>query len=69
MDVENEEAETGLPKIPNIFRAMGLVPESVRHFFSVMSSQYSLTSFDTSLDRSQVEYIASKMSSHNQCFY
>ena len=69
MDVENEATETGLPKIPNIFRAMGLVPESVRHFFSVMSSQYSLTPFDTSLDRSQVEYIASKMSSHNQCFY
>ena len=69
MDVETEETTTGLPKVPNIFRAMGLVPESVRHFFSVMSSQYSLTPFETSLDRSQVEYIAAKMSSHNQCFY
>ena len=69
LDLPADTTESGIPSVPNIFRSMGLVPEAVQHFFGVMSSHYSLTSFDISLDRSQVEYIASRMSSHNQCFY
>ena len=69
MDVEQAETDLGLPSVPNIARAMGLVPAAVEHFFSVMRSQYSLTEYETSLTRAQIELIASRVSSHNQCFY
>ena len=67
--VESAETGLGLPSVPNIARAMGLVPGAVAHFFSVMRSQYSLTDYDTSLARDQIELLASRVSSLNQCFY
>ena len=69
LDVEQNPTELELPTSPNIFRAMGLVPGAIAHFFSVMRSQYSLTRYDISLSRSQVELIAARISSLNQCFY
>jgi len=69
LDVEQNPTELELPTSPNIFRAMGLVPGAIAHFFAVMRSQYSLTSYDISLSRSQVELIAARISSLNQCFY
>lgn len=69
LDVEQEETDLEIPTAPNIFRAMGLVQGAIVHFFSVMRSQYSLTEFDISLGRSQIELLASRVSSLNQCFY
>ena len=69
MAVERAETDLGLPAVPNIARAMGLVPGAVAHFFSVMRSQYSLTDYNISLARDQIELLASGMSSLNQCFY
>ena len=69
LNVAQEMTETGLPSSPNIFRAMGLVPSAIQHFFSVMRSHYSLADLDFAINRSQTELIASKVSSLNQCFY
>ena len=69
LDVEQEKTELEIPTAPNIFRAMGLVPGAIAHFFSVMRSQYSLTEYEISLGRSQIELLASRVSSVNQCFY
>jgi hypothetical protein len=69
LDVEQEETDLEIPTAPNIFRAMGLVPGAIAHFFNVMRTQYSLTEFDISLGRSQIELLASRVSSLNQCFY
>lgn len=69
LDVPQEPTDVELPTAPNIFRAMGLVPAAIAHFFSVMRAQYSLTEYDISLSRSQVELIAARVSALNQCFY
>ena len=69
LDLEQEETDLDIPTAPNIFRAMGLVPSAIAHFFSVMRSQYSLTEYDITLGRSQIELLASRVSSLNQCFY
>ena len=69
LDVPQEPTEVELPTAPNIFRAMGLVPAAIEHFFSVMRAHYSLTDFDISLSRSQIELIAARVSALNQCFY
>ena len=64
-----ELGPSGLPTVPNITRAMGLVPGAVQQFFSVMRSHYGLTEIASSLSRSQVELIAARTSSYNDCFY
>ncbi len=69
LDVPQEEAGTGLPTQPNIGRAMGLVPSAIGLFFPVMRCHYSLGELDFAISRPQVELIASRISSHNQCFY
>ena len=69
LDVAQEVSDTGLPTQPNIARAMGLVPSAMALFFPVMRSHYSLGPLDLEISRSQVELIASRVSSHNQCFY
>ena len=69
LDLVQEETDIEIPTAPNIFRAMGLVPGAISHFFGVMGSQYSLTEYDITLERSQIELLASRVSSLNQCFY
>jgi hypothetical protein len=59
----------GLPNVPNIARAMGLVPSGMMHFFGTMRAHYSLSGDDFGISRSQIELIAARMSSHNECFY
>ncbi len=68
-DLPQEMTETGLPSSPNIFRAMGLVPTAIEHFFGVMRSHYALADLDFAISRSQTELIASRVSSLNECFY
>lgn len=69
LDLEQKETDLEIPTAPNIFRAMGLVPSAIEHFFSVMRSQYSLTEYEITLGRSQIELLAARVSSLNQCFY
>ena len=69
LDVSQQESDTGLPTHPNIGRAMGLVPGANGLFFPVMSSHYSLDEMALDIDRPQIELLASRVSSHNQCFY
>ncbi|MGK0225150.1 MAG: hypothetical protein ACI9ON_004410, partial [Limisphaerales bacterium] len=69
LDVPQEESDTGLPTQPNIGRAMGLVPSVMALFFSVMRSHYSLSDIDLDISRAQIELVAARISSHNQCFY
>lgn len=59
----------GQPSVPNIARSMGLVPLAVQQFFGVMRAHYNLLDFETSLQRAQIELIASRMSAYNDCFY
>lgn len=69
LDVPVTAGATILPKVPNIGRSMGLVPAAMQHFFVVMRCHYNLTELDFDIERSQVELIAARMSSHNACFY
>lgn len=68
-DLPQEMTETGLPTSPNIYRAMGLVPSAIGHFFGVMRAHYALADLDFAISRSQTELIASRVSALNQCFY
>ena len=69
LDIPQEATDVGLPSSPNIFRAMGLVPKAIEHFFSVMRAHYSLSMMSFSLSRPQTELIASRVSALNQCYY
>ena len=69
LDAEQEQTELELPSSPNIFRAMGLVPATIGHFFGVMRAHYALADLDFEINRSQTELIAARVSSLNQCFY
>lgn len=62
-------ADTGLPVVPNIVRAMGLVPDAVALFFSTFRPHYALKDIELSLSQSQAELVAAKVSAMNECFY
>ena len=64
-----EMSDTGLPAVPNIFRAMGLVPQAVALFFSTFRPHYALKDIQLSLSQSQAEFVASRVSAMNECFY
>ena len=67
--VEQQVEDHGLPNVPNIARAMGLVPSAMMHFFGTMRAHYALAGDDFGIGRSQIELIAARVSSHNECFY
>lgn len=62
-------ADTGLPVVPNIVRAMGLVPDAVALFFSTFRPHYALKDIQLSLTQAQAELVAAKVSAVNECFY
>ena len=62
-------ADTGLPAVPNILRAMGLVPDAVALFFSTFRPHYALKDIPLSLSQAQAELVASRVSAWNECFY
>ncbi len=62
-------ADTGLPVVPNIVRAMGLVPKAVELFFGTFRPHYALKGIKLSLSQAQAEYVASRVSAMNKCFY
>ena len=62
-------SDTGLPAVPNIFRAMGLVPAAVSLFFSTFRPHYALKDIPLSLSQAQAELVAARVSAINECFY
>ena len=66
---EQDLAATGLPTVPNIARAMGLVPSAVALFFRTFRPHYQLQDISLSISQAQAEFVASRVSSLNECFY
>ncbi len=62
-------ADTGLPAVPNILRAMGLVPDAVALFFTTFQPHYALKDIQLSISQAQAELVASRVSAWNECFY
>ena len=59
---------------PNVFRAMSLVPAEQMTFFGMVGAMYAMEDFnhlvwDRPLSRPQVELVAARVSSINECFY
>ena len=54
----------------NILRSLGLVPDASQLFFQAFESSYYMRPDSRfSLDRSQVELVAARVSAANECFY
>lgn len=67
--VEVAMAATGLPVVPNIVRSMGLVPDAVDLFFATFRPHYALMDIALSISQAQAEFVASRVSALNECFY
>ena len=61
--------DTGMPNVPNIFRSMGLVPSAVQLFFRTFRPHYSLADISLSISQAQAEFVATRVSALNECFY
>ncbi len=66
---DTEMADTGLPQVPNIARSLGLVPSAVQLFFNTFRPHYALKDIDLSISQAQAEFVASRTSAINECFY
>lgn len=62
-------ADTGMPRVPNIARSLGLVPSALDLFFNTFRPHYALKDIQLSLSQAQAEFVASRVSSLNECFY
>ena len=72
------EADLWAPEFSaNVLRALSLVPDAVRAWKDLASAQYlsvqDMRNFvgqeDRSIDRAQMEIVAGRVSSYNECFY
>lgn len=67
----------GMPETGNVIAAMSLAPDSVKLLMILSSAQYLAprdvanpsTNGGRSLNRSQIEFVAGRVSALNQCFY
>ena len=66
---DNDMADTGLPRVPNIARALGLVPSALELFFTTFRPHYALKDIDMSISQGQAEFVAARVSALNECFY
>lgn len=66
---DNDMADTGLPRVPNIARALGLVPSALDLFFSTFRPHYALKDIPLSISQGQAEFVAARVSAINECFY
>ena len=69
MPADLEASATGLPSVPNIVRAMSLVPDAVSLYFGVERSHYTTAPMDIAITRDQTEFVAARVSALNQYFY
>lgn len=78
-DLTSEEADIygGMPQAGNVASAMSLVPDSVRMLVTLSNAQYLPMTLvpnpesngGRALDRAQIELVAGRVSSINECFY
>lgn len=61
--------DTGLPRVPNIARALSFVPDAVALFFGVFAPHYRLTDLGFAISQPEAEYVAARVSMLNQCLY
>lgn len=66
---EDDLADTGLPSVPNIARAVSLVPRAVMLFFGAFRPHYRLKDIHLAISQAQAEFVASRVSALNECFY
>lgn len=69
MKAEADLTDTGLPSVPNIARAMSLVPRAAALFFGAFRPHYRLQQIPFAISQAQTEFIASRVSALNECFY
>jgi len=71
-DLYGEGSDRG-PFVPNVFRAMSLVPDAVRNLRHLLGAFYVADVGNlkerNSLDRRQIELVAARVSALNECFY
>ena len=67
--VAQEMSDTGLPNVPNIVRALGLVPGARDLFFGTFRPHYALKDINLSISQGQAEFVAARVSAMNECFY
>ncbi len=77
LDAEDADLYNGAKETGNVLSAMSLVPDAVRVLMDLGAAQY-LTPAQVpdpsnnggrAIDRMQIEFLASRVSSHNECFY
>jgi|SRR5262245_7596799 len=64
-----EPTDTRLPAVPNILRALSLVPDAVALFFRTFMPHYRLSGGNFAISRPEIEFVAARVSALNQCFY
>lgn len=69
MNRDDDLADTGLPSVPNIARALSLVPRAVVLFFGAFRPHYRLKDIHLAISQAQAELVASRVSALNECFY
>ncbi len=69
LDASQDMADTGLPAVPNIARSLGLVPSATELFFGTFRPHYALKDIPLSISQAQAEFVASRVSAINECFY
>ena len=67
--VNQEMSDTGLPNVPNIARALGLVLSARDLFFATFRPHYALKDINLSISQGQAEFVAARVSAMNECFY
>ncbi len=66
---DTDMADTGLPRVPNIARSLGLVPGALALFFNTFRPHYALKDIPLSITQGQAEFVAARVSAINECFY
>ena len=69
LDAPSVMGSAGLPQVPNIVRALGLVPSAVELFFGTFRPHYALQAIPLSISQTQAEFVAARVSAINECFY
>jgi hypothetical protein len=69
LDAPADMGSAGLPRVPNIVRALGLVPSALELFFDTFRPHYALQAIPLSISQTQAEFVAARVSAINECFY
>ena len=62
-------ADRSLPRIPNIIRALGLVPDAMALFSQTFGPHYNVTQLPLTITQHQAEFIAARVAALNESYY